>query len=79
MTGSRRRGWRRRVALCGDDDLIVVPILHGLSVMGRLKGCILFVSVEYPWSLRSLRYILSIHFHHSNIVYVPRLELFAVS
>lgn len=42
MMGSRRRGWRRRVALCGDDALIVVLILHGLSVLGVRKAAFFF-------------------------------------
>ena len=69
MMGSRRRGWRRRVALCGDDALIVVLILHGLSVPGVRKAAFFFflVLAEYPsWSLGSLRYILFIQFHHSK-------------
>ena len=73
MMGSRRRGWRRRVALCGDDALIVVLILHGLGVLGVRKAALFFflVLAEYPsLSTGSLRYILSIQLHPSKNHYL---------
>jgi hypothetical protein len=58
MMGSRRRGWRRRVALCGDDrhakreDVLfglhgMHLVLAGCFVSGVSTGCI-YVFAEYP-------------------------------
>lgn len=53
MTGSRKRGWRRRVVLCGDDSLIADLILHGLSVFFFLV-----------WSFKRLHISLLLNTHH---------------
>ena len=50
MTESRKRGWRRRVVLCGDDSLIADLILHGLSV--------------FSWEFQGLHVSLLLNTHH---------------